>query len=48
MNKTLIKEIEKKFNNKKFDEVLDKLLPTIKNINNKQTDIFSRGWRNCV
>ncbi len=39
MNKTLIKEIEKKFNNKKFDEVLDRLLPTIKDINNKQTDI---------
>ena len=39
MNKTLIKEIEKKFNNKQFDEVLDRLLPTIKDINNKQTDI---------
>ena len=39
MNRTLLNEIEKKFNNKKFDEVLDKLLPTIKDINNKQTDI---------
>jgi tetratricopeptide (TPR) repeat protein len=40
MNKTLIKEIEKIFSNKKFDEVLDKLLPIVKSIkNNKQTDI---------
>jgi len=39
MNKIRISEIEKKFNNKKFDEVLDKLLPLIKSINNEQIDI---------
>ncbi len=36
MNKTLIKEIEKKFNNKKFDEVIEKLLPIIQNIDNSK------------
>ena len=40
MNKILIKEIEKTFNNKEFDEVIEKLLPLVKNVdNNKQTDI---------
>ena len=40
MNKISIKEIEKTFNNKEFDEVIEKLLPLVKNVdNNKQTDI---------
>ena len=38
--KKLVKEIEKTFNNKEFDEVIEKLLPLVKNVdNNKQTDI---------
>ncbi len=40
MKKLSIKEIEKTFNNKEFDEVIEKLLPLVKNVdNNKQTDI---------
>ena len=40
MNKILIEEIEKIFNDKKFNEVIEKLLPLIKSTeNNKQTDI---------
>ena len=40
MNKILIGEIEKIFKDKKFNEVIEKLLPLIKSTeNNKQTDI---------
>ena len=40
MKKILIEEIEKIFNDKKFNEVIEKLLPLIKSTeNNKQTDI---------
>ena len=40
MNKILIEEIREIFDNKKFDEVIEKLLPLLKNIkDNKQTDI---------
>ena len=40
MNKILIDEIEKIFNDKKFNEVIEKLLPLIKSTeNNKQTNI---------
>ena len=40
MKKLSIKEIEKTFNNKEFDEVIEKLSPLVKNVdNNKQTDI---------
>ena len=40
MNKILIEEIEKIFNDKKFNEVIEKLLPLIKiTENNKQKDI---------
>ena len=40
MNKILIDEIEKIFNDKKFSEVIEKLLPLIKSTeNNKQTNI---------
>jgi tetratricopeptide (TPR) repeat protein len=40
VNKILIEEIEKIFNDKKFNEVIEKLLPLIKSTeNNKQTDI---------
>jgi len=40
VNKILIEEIREIFDNKKFDEVIEKLLPLLKNIkDNKQTDI---------